>query len=40
MVEYDVSPIFDIEELSEDEVDADPVLIDQSENEIDELFEE
>lgn len=39
MVEYDVSPIFNIEELNEDELDTDPVLIDQSENEIDELFE-
>lgn len=38
MVEYDVENIFDVEELGEDEVDSDPILNNQSENEIDELF--
>ena len=38
MVEYDVSPIFDTETLAEDEVDTDPILKDQSDNEIDLLI--
>lgn len=38
MVEYDVSNIFDVEELAEDELDTDAILNNQDENEIDELF--